>query len=132
MNKINLITPPDILRTDALTWLFIYPRKDIQKQLQDDILANYDGTMNLYYYDQPNYNKDDVEWLLNVFELAEVVVIDVDNCEPYIIDLMSYLISKSKTYWLTMRDESLYTHISSNRIYDLSFLNTGDTIEKAI
>jgi hypothetical protein len=131
MDRINLITPPDILRTDATNWLFIFPRKDILSELQDNILKKYDGTVNLYYYDLPNYSKEDVEWLLNVFALADTVVIDIDNCEPYIIDLMSYFVSKSKTYWLTMRDKSLYTHISSNRIYNLSFLQTGDEIEKA-
>ena len=132
MNKINLITPPDILHNDSYQMLVMYPSKDTQKYLQYEFLGKTDFPINLYYYDKEKYNKEEIDWLLNAFNLCNVVIIDVDNVQPFIKDLLSYFIAKSKTYWLTNSQETVYNHISKNKVYTLDFLQNlaGDQIEK--
>lgn len=129
--KINLITPPDKIYNDAVSLLLVFPSKDIQKQVQDEILSTVETGLNVYIFDQKNYTKDSVDWLLNIFTLSNIVLVDVDQCPPYVKDLLSYMIAKPKTYWLTNAIETVYTHISSNRIYNLSVLrNLGGSVEE--
>jgi len=131
LTKVNLITPFDILRSDDYQMLIMYPSKETQNSLQYNFLGKIDYDINLYYYDKPSYNKEEVEWLLNVFSLVDLVIIDVDNVSPHIRDLLSYFIAKPKTYWLTNSEDSVYNHISRNRTFTLDFLlNLGDKIEK--
>lgn len=127
MNQINLITPPDKIRNDSLSILLISPDKSLQNHLQKKILPDLNKELNLYYfYQQPN-TEQNINWLLDVFELCDYCIIDVDNTDMYLRDLLSYFMAKSKTYWLTKTENLVYTYISKNRIYDLSFLKqTGD------
>lgn len=131
MNNINLITPPDKLYNDSLSILLIHPSKDVQLDLQNNILPTFDFSINVYYYDKPVYNKDDVDWLLSIFHLVSLVIIDLDNSSSHVKDMCSYFIAKSKTYWLTNSVDTVYNHLSPNRIYNLSFLlNLGGSVEK--
>mgnify|MGYP000111905846 CR=1 FL=1 len=92
MNKINIITPPDILFNDGYQMLLVYPSKQLQQELQDTFLNSTKLDVNVYYFDQPNYTKHDVEWLLNIFKMSETVIVDVDNTPPWARDLLSYMI----------------------------------------
>lgn len=131
MTTINLITPPDKIYSDAVSLLLIFPKSDLQKQIQNDILPSVSGPLNVYLYDKPNYTKEDIDWLLSIVTLSDLIIIDVDNCQPYVKDLLSYIIAKPKTYWLTNATDTVYTHLSSNRIYNLSILrNLGGSIEE--
>lgn len=122
MNKINLITPPDILPNDCYQLLVIYPSRELKQELQETFLAKTEKGTNVYYYDKHSYSASDVSWLLNVFKLCDTAIIDVDNVAPYARDLLSYMIAKPKTFWLTTIQNPLYNHISTNRIYNLNFL----------
>jgi len=65
--------------------------------------------------------------LLNVFKMCDLALIDVDNTSPWARDLLSYMIAKPKTYWLTNSQDSVYNSLSNNRVYNLNFLsNIGD------
>lgn len=131
MSKINLITPPDILHNDSYQLLVMYPSKDTQKFLQYDFLGTTDFPINLYYYDKESYKKEEVDWLLNAFNLCDTVIVDVDNVAPHIRDLLGYFIAKPKTFWLTNSAKTVYTHISSNKVYTLDFLkHLGGKVEK--
>lgn len=131
MNNIHLITPPDKLYNDSLSILLIHPSKDVQLDLQNNILPTFDFSINVYYYDKPIYNKDDIDWLLSIFHLVNLVIIDLDNSSSHVKDICSYFIAKSKTYWLTNSVDTVYNHLSPNRIYNLSFLlNLGGSVEK--
>lgn len=133
MNKINLITPPDKLYNDSTSILLMYPGGALQNSLQYEILPNVTNSLNIYYYDKVIYDKDELDWLLSVFHLCDICIIDIDRCEPYIKDILGYLIGKSKTYWLTNAEKSVYNHLSKNRIYDLSILShLGGTSEENI
>lgn len=131
MTKVKLITPFDILNDDSYQMLVMYPSKDTQKVLQYNFLGEIDYDLNLYFYDKAEYDRKEVEWLMNAFNLAETVIIDVDNASPHIKDLLGYFIAKPKTYWLTQSQSSVYNHISNNRSYTLDFLsNLGGKFEK--
>ena len=123
MNKINIITPPDILFNDAYTMLLVYPSKSLQEELQDTFLNSTKLDVNVYYFDRANYTKQDVEWLLNIFKMSETVIVDVDNTAPWAKDLLGYMIAKPKTYWLTNGQDSVYNSLSNKKVYNLDFMS---------
>ena len=130
MKKINIVTSPDVLFNDSLQLLLVYPSKILQDELQDTFLAQSDDDVNVYVYDKPVYDKDEVKWLLSVFKQCDIAIIDVDNTSSWCRDLASYMIAKNKTYWLTNSQDSVYNSLSSNKIYNLDFLSKiGDNFE---
>lgn len=130
MKKINIVTPPDVLFNDSLQLLLIYPSKILQDELQDKFLSTTPVDVNIYVYDKPVHTKDEVDWLLNVFKQCDITIVDVDNSSPWARDLASFMIAKSKTYWLTNSQDSVYNSLSNNRVYDLDFLSSiGDNFE---
>jgi hypothetical protein len=130
LKKINIVTSPDVLFNDSLQLLLIYPSKILQDELQDTFLAQSDDDVNVYVYDKPIYDIDEVKWLLSVFSQCDVAIIDVDNASSWCRDLASYMIAKNKTYWLTNSQDSVYNSLSSNKIYNLDFLSKiGDNFE---
>ena len=119
-----------MLFNDSLQLLLIYPSKQLQDELQDKFLATTGIDINLYVYDKPVNDKDEVNWLLSVFKQCDVAIVDVDNSSPWGRDLSSYMIGKNKTYWLTNSQDSVYNSLSNNRVYNLEFLsNIGDNFE---
>jgi hypothetical protein len=132
VTKINLITPPDKLYGDAISLLLVFPSKELQAQIQDEVLSVSTESLNVYLFNKEQYTLTDVDWLLAVFNLCQIVVIDVDQCPSYVRDLASYMIAKPKTYWLTNATDIVYTSISSNRIYNISTLSSalGGKIEE--
>ena len=130
MKKINIITPPDVLHNDSLNILMVYPSKQIQDELQNNFLANTANDVNVYIYDKPTLAKEEVDWLLTVFRSCDVAILDVDNSSSWTRDLLSYMIAKNKTYWLTNSQDSVYNSLSNNKVYNLDFLsNIGDNFE---
>lgn len=125
MTNINLITPPDKVYSDAISVLVVFPSKALQEQIQNEIFPNAKESINVYLYDKPQYTLADTDWLLSVFSLSQIVIIDVDQCPSYVKDLLSFMIAKPKTYWLTNAVDSVYNHISGNRIYNISILSSA-------
>jgi hypothetical protein len=131
--KINLITPPDKIYSDSMNMLLLYPKKDLLDQLQNEILPSMEIDMNIFLYESNEYSQNNIEWIMSVFSLSDIVIADVDNCVSFTRDLLSYMIAKPKTYWLTNAEGSVYNQLSSNRIYNLSFLlNLGVRIEEEL
>ena len=131
MNEISLITPPDRLYTDAYSFLLIHPSKVIREQFQQ-LLAEIDVPMHVYLYEVEDEEKHEPEWLIDVFQIADTVILDIDNCPSMIRDLTGYFLSKDKTYWLTNAEGRLYNIINKHRLYDLDYLKEkiGGTLEK--
>jgi hypothetical protein len=123
--NINLITPPDKVFSDAVNVLVIFPSSDLQQQIQNEVFPNAKESINVYLYNKPQYTNTDIDWLLSVFNLCQIVIVDVDQCPPHVKDLLSFMIAKPKTYWLTNAVDSVYNHISSNRIYNISILSSA-------
>lgn len=130
MKKINIITPPDKLFNDAVQVLLVHPTKELQDAVQDKFLSDVEVDVNLYYYDKTVYSEIDVDWLLTIFKMSDITIIDVDSVEPYLRDVLSFMIAKPKTFWLTNGDNRVYNKLSSNRVYDFEFLsNLGGNFE---
>ena len=68
------------------------------------------------------YEEQNLDWLLDISASCDYIVIDIDNCTTTTRDLCSYLVAKPKTYWLTQGENTVYTMISTNRIFDLDFI----------
>jgi hypothetical protein len=117
-----------MLFNDSYQLLLVYPSKQLQNQLQDTFLNSTPLGVNVYYYDKPNYAKEDTDWLINIFKMCNTAIIDVDNTAAWARLLLSYMIAKPKTYWLTNSQDTVYNSLSNNRVYNLDFLSTlGDT-----
>lgn len=127
MTKINLITAPDIVYNNAYSIVMICPTDGLKLELQSH-LSEFDMDVNVYMVD----TTVDVKWLLTVTKFADVVVFDIDNSPQEVQDLRSYLISLSNVFWLTNREFPCYTLLSTNREYNLDFLQNqfGGNIEK--
>lgn len=131
MTKINIITPPDKIYSETYSVQLLFPSNTVLEEVQKQLLKKVDY-VNIYMYNKSMYNKDDVNWLLDTFFMCDFVLVDVDNTPPYLRDLLGFLISKPKTYWLTNASNCIYTHISNNRCYNLEILSTiGDKIEES-
>ena len=131
MNKINIVTYPDQMHNDSYEVLLLYPSQRVLQDLQKNFLAHYEDNANVYIYDKEIYVKEELDWMLTTLKCADVVIADIDNTLPFFRDMLSYIVAKDKTYWLTNADKSVYNHISSNRIYNLEFLlPNGELNEK--
>mgnify|MGYP006077075867 CR=1 FL=1 len=129
MKNINIITPPDKLFNDAVQVLLVFPSKELQEAVQEH-LVNIEDDINIYCYERTEYAEEDLDWLLTVFKLSELTIIDIDNVCPYLQDLLSYMIAKPKTFWLTKGENVVYNKLSNNRVNDFKFLsNLGGNFE---
>ena len=122
MSKISVITPPDKLYNKAYSFVLIYPNNDIKQQLQN-LIADWDIPINVYMYEE-----EAIDWLLDIVQYADKVVLNLDDSDTQIRDLASYLVSLPNVFWLTTAEISVYNELSVNRIYNLDTL--GGTVEK--
>ena len=119
-----------MLFNDSFQLLIVYPSKQLQDELQDTFLANSALDVNVYVYDKPVQVKEEIDWLLSVFKQCDNAILDIDNSSPWTRDLLSYMIAKNKTYWLTNSHDSVYNSLSNNKVYNLDFLSKiGDNFE---
>ena len=130
MKNINIITPPDKLFNDAVQMLLIYPTTDLKNAIQDN-LVDIEDDINIYIYDKENYSTEDIDWLLTIFKMSDIAIIDVDNVQSHARDLLGYMIAKPKTFWLTKGENRVYNKLSNNKIKDFTFLSKlGGNFEK--
>lgn len=122
MSKISVITPPDKLYNKAYSFVLIYPNDDIKQQLQN-LIADWDCAINVYLYEE-----EAVDWLLDIVQSADAVILNLDNSNTEVRDLASYLVSLPNVFWLTKGEISVYNKLSVNRIYNLDTI--GGTVEK--
>jgi hypothetical protein len=120
--QINLITPPDKLYNDVQQVLLVSFSKELQNSFQEEYLKLIEEDVNVYVYNGQTYDKEEINWLLDTFKQVDIVVIDLDNVPTFLRELMSYMIAKPKTYWLTKAVDSVYNHISNNKVYNFEFL----------
>jgi hypothetical protein len=128
MNSIKLITPPDKLYTQELSFLLVHPNSIIKSDFQD-LISKVDIPIHVYLFE--DQTDDNIDWLFEIFHQVNIVILDVDNCPPKVRDLTSYFITKDKTYWLTNSGENYYNKLSRNRIFTLDALEhiVGGNIE---
>lgn len=118
LGKINLITPPDKLFNINLSYLLIKPSTKVKMQFQQ-ILSQSIDDLNVYIFDTDD---TDIDWLLSVSQQVNVIIVDIDNCDPITKYFISYLLAMPHVFYLTDDDITPWNLISRNRIYNLDWI----------
>jgi hypothetical protein len=75
--------------------------------------------LNVFIYDEAD---NDISWLLSVVHQTDVVIIDVDNCDPVTKQFITFMIAQPYVHYITNDEITPYNLISKNRIWDLDFI----------
>jgi hypothetical protein len=118
LGKITVITPPDKLFNLTLSYLLVKPSNHVKQQFQA-ILSQSIDDLNVFIYDEAD---NDISWLLSVVHQTDVVIIDVDNCDPVTKQFVTFMISQPYVHYITNDEITPYNLISKNRIWDLDFI----------
>lgn len=119
LGKITLITPPDKLFNMNLSYLLVKPSNYVKEQFQT-ILSQSIDDINVFIYDN---NDDDTSWLLGIAQQVEVLIIDVDNCDPITQKFITFLLAEHpNSYYITNDELTPYNLVSKNRIYNLDWI----------
>lgn len=118
LGKITVITPPDKLFNLTLGYLLVQPSTHVKQQFQT-ILSQSIEDINVFIYDTED---NDISWMLSVAQQADIVIIDVDNCDPITQKFVTFLIAQPNAHYITRDDTTPYNLISKNRIYNLDWL----------
>lgn len=116
LGKITVITPPDKLFNLTLSYLLVKPSVLVKQQFQA-ILSKSIDDINVFIYDE---EESDIGWLLSVAHQTDVVIIDIDNCDPITKTFISFLLAQPNAHYITSDEITPYNLISKNRIYDLN------------
>jgi len=115
-NTITLITPPDKYYGSALNILVAACGLEQQRDLLN-VLKNIDLDVSLCIYD-PVAN-DDVDWLLNTTQQADIVIIDL-RYNHIISHVFGWMLNKNNCYYFC--DDSVaetYSLLNRNRIKNI-------------
>lgn len=115
LGKITLITPPDKLFNLTLSYLLVKPSITAKQQFQA-ILSRSVDDINVFIFDE---QENDIDWLLSVAGSVDVIVVDIDNCDPTTKLFVTFLLAQPNTHYITTDDTTPYNLISKNRIYNL-------------
>jgi hypothetical protein len=98
--------------------LLVKPSNHVKQQFQA-ILSKSIDDLNVFIYDQ---NDNDISWLLSICHQTDVVIIDVDNCDPVTKQFITFMIAQPNAHYITNDEITPYNLISKNRIWDLDFI----------
>jgi len=118
LGKITLITPPDKLFNLNLSYLLVKPSNYIKQQFQTILSQSLDD-INVFIYDTEDH---DIGWMLSIAQQAEVIIIDIDNCDNITQKFVTFLLAQPNSYYITRDDTTPYNLISKNRIYNLDWI----------
>jgi hypothetical protein len=118
LGKITVITPPDKLFNLTLSYLLVKPSNHVKQQFQA-ILSQSMDDLNVFIYDEAD---NDTSWLLSIVHQTDVVIIDVDNCDPVTKQFVTFMIAQPYVHYITNDEITPYNLISKNRIWDLDFI----------
>ena len=108
LGKINLITPPDKLYNSNISYLLVKPTTKVKLQFQN-MLSELDEDINVYIFDDA---ESDIDWLLGVSQAADVVIIDVDNCDATTKLFVALLLTQANAHYMTSDEITPYNLIS--------------------
>lgn len=118
LGKITVITPPDKLFNLTLGYLLVKPSVHVKQQFQT-ILSQSIDDVNVFIYDQ---EENDISWLLSVAHQADVVIIDIDSCDPLTKQFVTFMLAQPNVHYITNDEITPYNLISKNRIYNLDWI----------
>ena len=118
-NKINLITPPDVLHNKNFS-ISLININDKEKETCSIFLSEQDDNkeINLYAYN----NDNNPNWLLNSVRWNETpVYINLDNTIDISVNYTSYILSLSNVYYSTtdQNKSELYSLLNVNKVSDV-------------
>lgn len=126
LGKINLITPPDCLFNTNLGYLLVKPSTKLKMQFQT-ILSAIDEELNVYVYDT---DEVDIAWMLNAANNVDLIIIDIDNCDPITRNFISVLLANGNAFYMTADEVTPWGLLSKNRIYNLDWIIEAINNEK--
>ena len=118
LGKITVITPPDKLFNLTLSYLLVKPSAHVKQQFHT-ILSQSIDDLNVFIYDQ---EETDVSWLLSVAHQADIVIVDIDNCDPTTKQFVTFMLAQPNAHYITNDEITPYNLISKNRIYNLDWI----------
>lgn len=118
LGKITLITPPDKLFNMNLSYLLVKPSNYVKEQFQT-ILSQSIDDINVFVFDNEDH---DIGWMLSIAQQVEVIILDIDNCDPITKQFSTFLLAQANTHYITKDDTTPYNLISKNRIYNLDWI----------
>lgn len=118
LGNITLITPPDKLFNLNLSYLLVKPSSVVKEQLKTILTASIDD-INVFIFDTED---TDIGWLLSVAQQADVVIIDVDHCDPITQKFITFMLAQPNSHYITNDELTPYNLISKNRIYNLDWV----------
>ena len=106
------------------------PSSNVKNEVQQSVV-DIDNDINIYVYEPSDTLSDnDLDWILNIFQKSQVTIIEIDSVPAFLQPILSYMIAKPKTYWLTNGNNRVYNKLSNNRVNDFEFLsNLGCSCE---
>lgn len=116
LGKITVITPPDKIFNSTLSYLLVKPSVTVQEQFQT-ILSKSIDDLNVFIFSDIEL---DIDWLLSVYYQVDLVIIDVDGCDPITKQFITFMLARPNVYYITSDETTPYNLISKNRIYDLA------------
>ena len=99
----------------TLSYLLVHPSLHVKQQFQA-ILSKSIDDINIFIYDQDD---SDISWLLSVAQQVDMLIIDVDNCDPTTQKFVTFMLAQPNAHYITSDEITPYNLISKNRIYDL-------------
>jgi hypothetical protein len=102
----------------SLSYLLVKPSIQVKEQFQA-ILSHSIDDLNVFIFDQEEH---DIGWLLSIAQQVDVVILDLDNCDPITRSFASFLLAQPNTHYITNDEITPYNLISKNRIYNLDQL----------
>jgi hypothetical protein len=123
--KINLITPPDKLYNLVPSIFLIKPSNKFKIEFQE-ILAKINEDLNVFIFDQDDF---DINWLLDISNQADFIIIDIDNCDELTSKFASFIIAQSNVHYVTNDNVTPWHLINRNRIYNLEWIKEKFTDE---
>ena len=121
MSKINVITPPDVLHNQSISFFLISPNVELRAQFQN-ILKKLDKACNIYLYDPQTEDERNYDWLLNIAKMVDYTILNLDDMPTIEKNLAGYLISLPNTFYLTNDQVTPYNMLNVNQIYNLDWL----------
>lgn len=118
IGRITIVTPPDKLFNLNIGYLLVSPSITVKQQFQS-ILSSSLEDINVFIYEN---DENDIDWLLSVSFMADVVIIDVDNCNSATRDFITFLLAQPNVYYITNDEITPFTLISKNRIFNLDWI----------
>lgn len=101
-----------------LGYLLVKPSLYVKQQFQTILSQNIEE-INVFIFDD---DESDIDWLLSVSNQCDVVIIDIDNCDPITHQFVTYLLAQPNTHYITTDEITPYGLINKNRIYDLDWI----------